>query len=140
MSKQFEFLSATLANKKIDDAEVAAIREHIHADGQLDIEDVKLLIELYCEAREYPAAFENLFFDVLKQVMLADGEVSPIDQFYLLKMLYSDRVIRERELDFLRKLKRDAKHFSPEFESLYQNAVESPRTNWDVGGKLRMSS
>ena len=134
MSTQFELLSRTLADKKIDDDEVTAIQSQIRADGRLDLEDVKLLVELYCEADDYPPAFENFFFDVLKKVMLADGEVSPIDQFYLLKMLYSDRVIRNRELDFLRELKRESAHVSPEFQALYQTALESPRTNWDVGG------
>ena len=137
MSTGFELLSRTLADKKIDDAEIAAIQTQIHSDGRLDLEDVKLLVELYCEARDYPPAFENLFFDVLKRVMLADGEVSPIDQVYLLKMLYSDRVIRSRELDFLQELKREAAQVSPEFEALYQTALESPRTNWDVGGRNR---
>ena len=130
-----ELLSTTLANQKIDDDEVDSIREQIYRDGQLDLEDVRLLIELYCEAREYPAAFETLFFDVLKKVFLADGEVTPDEQYHLLKMLYSDRVIRNRELEFLRELKREAKHVSPEFDSLCQNAFESHPTNWDVGGR-----
>jgi len=131
----FELLSSTLADKKIDNEEVDAIREQIDLDGQLDLDDVRLLIELYCEAREYPAAFENLFFDVLKKVILADGEISPIEQYSLLKMLYSDRVIRTRELDFLRELKREAKHVSPEFERLCQNAFEAHPTNWNLGGR-----
>ncbi|MBC7815382.1 MAG: hypothetical protein IAG10_00620 [Planctomycetaceae bacterium] len=135
MPRCSELLSTTLANKKIDDDEVDTIREQIYQDGQLDLDDVRLLIELYCEAREYPAAFEKLFFDVLKTVILADGEVSPVDQYNLLKMLYSDRVIRDRELDFLRELKREATHVSPEFETLCQNAFDAHPTNWGVGGR-----
>lgn len=131
----FELLSSTLADKKIDDVEVETIREQIYRDGQLDLDDVRLLIELYCEAREYPAAFETLFFEVLKKVILADGEVSPMEQYSLLKMLYSDRVIRTRELDFLRELKREAKHVSPEFDQLCQNAFEAHPTNWSLGGR-----
>ena len=130
-----ELLSTTLANQKIDDDEVGTIREQIYRDGHLDLEDVRLLIELYCEAREYPAAFETLFFDVLKKVFLADGEVTPEEQYHLLKMLYSDRVIRNRELEFLRELKREAKHVSPEFDTLCQNAFEAHPTNWNVGGR-----
>lgn len=130
-----ELLNATLANRKIDDDEVDTIREQIDRDGQLDLDDVRLLIELYCEAREYPAAFESLFFDVLKKVFLADGEVTPDEQYHLLKMLYSDRVIRHRELEFLRELKREATHVSPEFDTLCQNAFEAHPTSWNVGGR-----
>ena len=135
MPRCTELLSTTLANKKIDDDEVGTIREQIYRDGQLDLDDVRLLIELYCEAREYPATFETLFFDVLKKVFLADGEVTPDEQYHLLKMLYSDRVIRNRELEFLRELKREAKHLSPEFDTLCQNAFDAHPTNWNVGGR-----
>ena len=135
MPRCLELLSTILANQKIDDGEVGAIREQIYRDGQLDLDDVRLLIELYCEAREYPATFETLFFDVLKKVFLADGEVTPDEQYHLLKMLYSDRVIRTRELEFLRELKREAKHVSPEFDTLCQNAFEAHPTNWNVGGR-----
>lgn len=135
MPRCSELLSTTLENRKIDDDEVDAIREQIFRDGQLDLDDVRLLIELYCEAREYPPAFENLFFDVLKKVILADGEVSPFEQYSLLKMLYSDRVIRDRELNFLREVKREATHVSPEFETLCQTAFAAHPTNWDVGGR-----
>ena len=135
MPRYFELLSTTLANQKIDDDEVGTIREQIYRDGQLDLDDVRLLIELYCEAREYPAAFETLFFDILKKVFLADGEVTPDEQYHLLKMLYSDRVIRSRELEFLRELKRESKHVFPEFDALCQNAFEAHPTNWSVGGR-----
>ena len=135
MPRYFELLSTTLANQKIDDDEVGTIRDQIYRDGQLDLDDVRLLIELYCEAREYPAAFETLFFDILKKVFLADGEVTPDEQYHLLKMLYSDRVIRSRELEFLRELKRESKHASPEFDALCQNAFEAQPTNWSVGGR-----
>ncbi len=135
MLRCLELLSTTLANKKIDDDEVGTIREQIYRDGQLDLDDVRLLIELYCEAREYPATFETLFFDVLKKVFLADGEVTPDEQYHLLKMLYTDRVIRNRELEFLRELKREAKHVSPDFDTLCQNAFEAHPTNWNVGGR-----
>ena len=135
MPRCFELLSTTLANQKIDDDEVGTIRDQIFRDGQLDLDDVRLLIELYCEAREYPAAFETLFFDILKKVFLADGEVTPEEQYHLLKMLYSDRVIRSRELEFLRELKRESKHVTPEFDALCQNAFEAHPTNWSVGGR-----
>lgn len=135
MPRCSELLSKTLANRKIDDDEVDLIRSEIHRDGQLDLEDVRLLIELYCEARAYPPAFENLFFEVLKTVILEDGEVSPIERYHLLKMLYSDRVIRPRELEFLRELRREATYDSPEFETLCQNALAAHPTNWDLGGR-----
>ncbi|MFH1265901.1 MAG: hypothetical protein ABIK89_23060 [Planctomycetota bacterium] len=134
MSSFYEFVSTALADKKIDESEVVLIRERIAEDGKLDLEDVRLLVELYCGATEYCPAFEDLFFEVLDQVILADGEIDPSEQFYLLKMLYSDRVIRDREKEFLLNLKRRAKETTPEFEALCEEALHAHPTDWDVGG------
>ncbi len=135
MSKFHELVSASLADGKIDDPEVALIREHLYRDGRLDMEDVKLLVELYCGAADYCDAFDDLFFSVLEEVFLADGEIQPSEQFYLLKMLYSDRKIRDREKDFLMRLKEKATHVAPEFEALCQEAFEAHPTAWSVGGR-----
>ena len=135
MSRFHQFVATTLLDKRIDDTEVRLIREHLYQDGRLDIEDVKLLVELYCEATEYCSAFEELFFAVLERVMLADGEIQPSEQFYLLRMLYSDRQIRDRERDFLRKLRATATRTTPEFEALCDEALHAPATAWSVGGR-----
>ena len=134
MTTQGELLSAALAGRRIDEHDVAWICERLSEDGRLDLADVKLLVELYCSAKDYCPAFEELFFRVLEEVMLADGEIQPSEQFYLLKMLYSDREIRPREKEFLLTLKRRAQRTSPEFEALVREALQAHPTQWDVGG------
>lgn len=135
MSSFHEFVSALLADKEIDDAEVPLIREHLYQDGHLDLDDVKLLVELYCGATGYCSAFEDLFFSVFEEVLLADGEIQPSEQFYLLKMLYSDRIIRDREKDFLLKLREAARFTTPEFEALCKEAFQAHPVAWSVGGE-----
>ena len=49
-------------------------------------------------------------------------------------MIYSDRVINDREREFLRKLKETTSRVSPDFEALCDTALDAPNTNWDVGG------
>ncbi len=134
MSQFNEFIAATLSDHKIDDAEVPQIRECLYADGRLDMEDVKLLVELYCRATEYCPAFEDLFFSVLEEVILADGEIQLSEQFYLLKLIYSDRVIRDREKAFLMTLRQKATQTTPEFEALCEEALSAHPTAWSVGG------
>jgi hypothetical protein len=90
------------------------------------------LVELYCGTREYTPAFEELFFSVLREVFLADGEILPSEQFYLLKMLYSDREIRPREIEFLRELKRDAKNVSPAFHAIFDEALHAHPTKHEA--------
>ena len=135
MSAFHQFVSSTLADKRIHETEVPRIREQLYQDGRLDLEDVRLLVELYCGATEYCPEFEDLFFSVLEEVLLADGEIQPGEQFYLLKMLYCDHEIRDREKEFLRKLRQNAKHTTPEFEALCDEALEAHPTAWSVGGR-----
>jgi hypothetical protein len=134
MTKFQHFVAKKLSDRKICDAEVPAIRERLYADGQLNLDDVKLLIELYCEADKRCPAFEKLFFSVLEEVLLEDGEVQPAEQFYLLKMLYSDRKICKAEREFLQSVRDRAAVRTPEFEALCQTALAAGPSNWSVGG------
>ncbi|HUT90701.1 MAG TPA: hypothetical protein VMY37_14455 [Thermoguttaceae bacterium] len=135
MSDFHQFVSSMLADKRIHETEVGRIREYLDQDGRLDLDDVRLLVELYCGAVETCPAFEDLFFSVLEEVILADGEIQPGEQFYLLKMLYSDHEIRDREREFLSKLRRTAKRTTPEFEALCDEALTAHPTAWSVGGR-----
>jgi hypothetical protein len=120
---------------KITDAEVEVIREQVHRDGKLDLDDVQFLVNLLSDAREISPAFDELFFPVLKDAILSDGKIDRGEQFYLLKMLYSDGHVRESEKQFLEQLRRDACEVPPEFDQLLEEACKAPPTNWDVGGR-----
>ena len=135
MSQFYQFLAKIQADGRIGDDEVASIREQISRDGQLDIDDVKLLVELYCDAQNRSPAYDELFFSVLEQVFLGDGQITPSEEFYLLKLLYSDREIREPEREFLRRLRRQLPERSASFEALFDTAMEAPAKNWSVGGR-----
>ena len=137
MSSFHQFVEKVQADGKICDAEVLLVGQRLEADGQLDLADVKLLVELYCSTQDRTAAFDNLFFTVLEKVFLADGQISPAEEFYLLKMIYSDRQISEREREFLRKLRRQVPERTASFEALFETAVNAPNTNWCVGGTPR---
>lgn len=108
----------------IDEAEVEIIRQHVYADGHIDLEDMKFLVELRCEARRVCPAFEKLFFPALKMHILADGVVSLSEQFYLLKMLVADGKIDANEKKFLQELKREVERPTPEFDALYEQVMK----------------
>jgi uncharacterized tellurite resistance protein B-like protein len=135
MSQFYQFLEKIQADGQISDDDVPLIRQKLHEEGQLDIDDVKLLVELYCETENRCAAFDKLFFSVLEKVLLADGQITPSEEFYLLKMLYSDREIREPEREFLRRLRKKLPNRTESFEALFETAMNSPAKNWAVGGR-----
>jgi hypothetical protein len=126
--------SEILRDGRITDQEVDVIRDYLRDKGGLDLEDVKFLVEMLSDAREVAPEFDEVFFPALKKVILADGRVGLDEQFYLLKMLYSDKHVRESEKQFLRDLRNEAKETTPEFESLCEEAFSAPATNWSVGG------
>lgn len=135
MSQFYQFLASIQDNDEISDDEVTLIRQKLNEDGQLDIDDVKLLVELYCDTEKRCPAFDTLFFSVLEKVLLADGQIQPSEEYYLLKMLYSDREIREPEREFLRRLRKQLPKRSASFEALFDTAMDSPARNWSVGGR-----
>jgi uncharacterized tellurite resistance protein B-like protein len=135
MNQFYQFLATIQADGGISDNEVPVIRQKLLEDGQLDANDVKLLVELYCDAENRCPAYDELFFSVLEKVFLADGQITPSEEFYLLKMIYSDREIREPEREFLRRLRRQLPERSASFESLFDTAMNAPAKNWSVGGR-----
>jgi len=135
MGRLHQFRERLLRDRKITDDEVELIREYIHEDGKLDIQDVKLLVELLSEADEVSESFDALFFPALKEVILADGQIGPDEQFYLMKMLYADGHVRPCEKEFLLELRREAKEITPEFEALCDEAIHAQPTGWSVGGR-----
>jgi len=135
MSQLQNVLQHCLQDRKITKDEVAAIRWQVEEDGRLDIEDVKFLVTLLTEATEVCAEFDALFFPVLKEVVLHDGRIGQDEQFYLLKMLYSDGCVRESEREFLVHLRNEATESSPEFDALCETALATADVDWDLGGK-----
>ena len=130
-----ETLSELLRDRKITENEVQVVQEFIHRDGRLDLADVRFLVELLSNADEVCPEFDELFFPALKQVILEDGKIGSDEQFYLLKMLYSDGHVRDSEKQFLVELQRDADEVTPEFRELCETALGAPAKNWDVGGR-----
>lgn len=124
-----------LQDGRISESEVQLIRDYIHADGELDLQDVKLLVELLSEASEVCPEFDELFFPTLKRVVLQDGQIGQDEQYMLLKMLYADGHVRDSEREFLRELRQEITESTPQFDALCEIAFEAHPTNWDLGGR-----
>ena len=135
MKRLGELLKTILADKAIGSDELDMIGEAVVQDGKLDLDDVKLLVELYCGARDRDPAFDNVFFDTLEHVLLDDGEISPTERFYLLKMVYSDHEILPREREFLARIRRAMKEPDADFDSFYETVMAAESTGWCFGGK-----
>lgn len=136
MARLHQLLERLLTDRRITDDEVEAIREFMAEDGELDLADVKFLVQVLSEARSVCPAFDELFFPILERVVLADGEIGRDEQFYLLKMLYTKGHIRDSERRFLTRLRQQATAFPAEFDELFEIALQAPATGWSVDGVL----
>jgi uncharacterized membrane protein YebE (DUF533 family) len=107
-----------LADGVIDEQEVALVRQELYADGKIDRAEVEFLIGLRNGARSVCPAFEDLFFEAVKQHVLTDGVIDAEEAGWLRHMLYADGKIDEREKKFVAELRQQAKQVCPEFQQL----------------------
>ena len=112
-----------LADGRIDEEEVTRLRDELYADGKIDKEEVEFLIALRNEARDVCTAFEEFFFEAVKENVLTDGSIDAEEAGWLRQMLFADGKIDEREKKFLRELKREARRISPDFQQLYDECM-----------------
>lgn len=135
MAGLIEIRDRLLSDRMITKNEVAAIRNFIAEDGQLDYQDIKFLVALMKEADHVCQEFDDLLFPCLRQVILADGEVTPDEHYLLLQMLYSDGKVRDRERDFMAEILQAVDNVTPELRQLCETASAASETDWCVGGR-----
>jgi uncharacterized tellurite resistance protein B-like protein len=118
-----------LADGKIDEAEVKVLKKILWADGKIDRDEVKFLIDLRNTAQKKAKgadllpAFERLFFQAIKENVLADGKISGKEATWLRAMLFADGKIDANEKKFLTQLKKSAESHSPAFDKLYAECM-----------------
>jgi hypothetical protein len=113
------------ADGTIQDHEVEVIRRELYADGRIEREEVEFLIALRNEAQSACPAFEQLFFQAVKEKVLTDGSIAAEESAWLRQILFTDGQIDERERTFLRELDAEAQSVCPEFEQLYDECMKA---------------
>lgn len=110
---------------RIDEQDLALIQSTL-PPGPIAADDMKVLMELRSDARSVCSAFDAWFFPIFKEYLLADGQISPMEQYQLLHMLYGAGGIDPAERAFLQDLRQELSKLggmNPEFERLYQQAM-----------------
>ena len=124
-------INTLLADGKIDDDEVKALKKELWEDGKIDMEEVNFLIKLRNAAQKKAKArkeevnpkFMALFFSALEKNLLEDGAIDAAEAGWLREMLFADGKIDDDEKKFLARVKKAAKSTSPEFERLYDECM-----------------
>ena len=124
-------ISTLLADGKIDDDEVKALKKELWDDGKIDDEEVRFLIDLRNEAQKKAKAkkeevnpkFTALFFKAIAENVLKDGRIDAAEAGVLRGMLYADGKIDDDEKKFLVRIKKTATSTSPQFDALYEECM-----------------
>ena len=121
-------MSAILSDGVVDEGEVKILQKELKgADGKIDDEGVKFLLELRVTAQkkakgageEVNEAFEKYFFKVITENVLKDGKVDAKEAGWLRTNLFADKKIDDKEWDFMTTVNKKAKTKSAEFEKLF---------------------
>jgi uncharacterized tellurite resistance protein B-like protein len=112
-----------LADGTIDADETAMLRSELLADGVIDEEEMDFLVDLRNSAKDNSKEFDQLFYDSLKQNILADGVIDAQEAARLRELIFADGQVDEDEKALLRALKEGAKETSEEFVNLYNECI-----------------
>jgi hypothetical protein len=119
MAELQKLKAKVLAEGILGDHEVEIICRELYADGRIDQAVVEFLSALREEAQSVCPTFEELYFEVVKHHVLADGSIDAEMAAWLRRLLFADGKIDEREKQLLWDLKREAARVSREFQRLY---------------------
>jgi uncharacterized tellurite resistance protein B-like protein len=117
---------------RVDGSELEALRRVIY-DGKIDREKADYLVEIHKRVRYRTPAFENFFYQAIKDYILADGVIDAAETAWLRKLLFADGKIEDEERRFVHQLKGEAKEVSPEFEALDKEVMKQPMERHTAG-------
>src|SRR5438270_7869433 len=115
-----------LANGKVDGPELEVLRRQLYGDGKIDRQGADFLVELHKRVQHRTPAFEQFFYQAIKDHILAHGRIDAGETAWLRRMLSADGRIDDEERKFLHELKGEAKHVSREFEALFGESMKQP--------------
>ena len=122
-----------LATGKIDAPKLEVLRLQLYADGTIDRPKADFLVELHKRVQHLTPAFEQFFYQAIKDHILADGWIDGENAVWLRRLLDSDGKIDDEERKFLHELKGEANKVSREFERLYAECMNQPQEQRTCG-------
>src|SRR5689334_9937084 len=115
-----------LANGRVDGDELEVLRRELYAEGKIDRKEADFLVELHKRVQHLTPAFEQFFYQAIKDHILADGRIDAEEAAWLRRMLFADGKIDDRERKLLHELKGEAGQVSHEFEVLFADSMKQP--------------
>jgi hypothetical protein len=115
-----------LATGKVDSHELEVLRKQIYAGGKIDRRGANFLVELHKRVQHLNPAFEQFFYQAIKDHILAQGRIDAEEAAWLRRMFFADGKFEDEERKFLHELKGEAEQVSREFEVLFEESMKQP--------------
>jgi hypothetical protein len=122
-----------LATGKVGSADLNVLHQKLYVGGTVQRREADFLVELHKRVQHMTPAFEQFFYQAIKDHILADGRIDAAEAAWLRQMLFADGKIDNRERKFLHELKGEAKQVSPEFELLFEESMKMPQEQHTCG-------
>lgn len=107
-----------LGDGYIEEREADLLRRALLADGTINRTEAEFLIDLRNSAKRAVPKFHLFVFEVVKKIMLADGDLTAGEAAWLERFILRDGTAADLEKNLLRELKAGARRTSPEFDAL----------------------
>jgi hypothetical protein len=115
-----------LATGKVDGSELERLRRELYAHDTIERPEADFLVELHKRVQHRTPAFEQFFYQAIKDHILAHGRIDAEEAAWLRRMLFADGKLEDEERKFLHELKGEAKQVSREFEVLFGESMKQP--------------
>ncbi len=115
-----------LAHGKVDNHELEALRRLLYAHGKIERPLADNLVELFKRVTHRTPAFEQFFYQAIKDHLLADGRIGSEQTAWLRRLLLADGTIDDEQRKLLHELKGEAKHVCHDFELLFEECLKQP--------------
>ena len=116
-----------LATGKLDSHHLEELRRELYTAGGIDRRGADFLVELHKRVQHLTPAFEQFFYQAIKDHLLADGRIDSDEAAWLRRLLFEDGKIDDEERKFLHELRGEAREVSPEFEALFSECMKQPQ-------------
>jgi hypothetical protein len=133
MQQLLQLRQEILVKGKADSHELDVLRQQLYADGKIDRRGVEFLVELHKRVPYHTPAFEQFFFQAVKDHLLTDHWISAEGTAWLRLVLFTGGQIMDEERKLLHELKGEARQVCPEFEKLFAEGMKMPQEQHTCG-------
>ena len=116
-----------LVTGKVDSDHLEALHRQLYANGAIGRPEADFLVELHKRVERPNPGFEELFYRVLKDHILADDRINADGAWWLGQVLFQDGQTTDEERKLLHELRGEAHVVSREFEALFREAMKLPQ-------------